>query len=124
MAKHNPVLWFEIPVSDLSRATAFYEQVFNIKLEAQTMGETQMSFFPMQKDAGGATGTLMKSEGYVPSQSGVLIYFSTPDIEAALARAEQHGGKTLKTKTAIGEYGFIGLLLDSEGNRIGLHSTS
>ncbi len=120
----NPIIWFEIPVNDLGRARNFYAHVFGIELEEQTSGDTQMAFFPMVKDAGGAAGTLVKGNGYAPCASGTLIYFSTPDIEAALARAAERGGKTLKAKTSIGEYGFIGLLQDSEGNHIGLHATS
>lgn len=118
----NPVIWFEIPVKDLDRASQFYAHVFGVAFEEQSMGETQMAFFPMLMDAGGAAGTLVKGEGYAPCESGTLIYFTTPDIEAALARASERGGKTLTAKTAIGEYGYMGIMQDSEGNRIGLHS--
>lgn len=118
----NPIIWFEIPVTDLDRAKAFYGYVLGVPFEEQAMGQTQMAFFPMLKDAGGAAGTLVKGEGYAPCQSGTLIYFTTPDIDAALTRAKEIGGKTLTPKTSIGKYGFIGLLQDSEGNHIGLHS--
>lgn len=121
---NNPIMWFEIPVTDLSHAKDFYGHVFEIAFEEQSMGDMQMAFFPMIRDASGAAGTLVQGDGYTPSQSGVLIYFSTPDIDSALSRGEARGGKILKPKTSIGEYGFIGLLLDSEGNRIGLHSTT
>lgn len=122
--ERNPVMWFEIPVSDLARAKKFYSHVFNIELEEQQIGDMHMAFFPMHKDTSGAAGSLIRSQGYTPSESGILIYFTTSDIEAALARAEELGGKTLTAKTSIGEYGFIGTLRDSEGNRIGLHSTT
>jgi predicted enzyme related to lactoylglutathione lyase len=81
-----------------------------------------MAWFPMQQDATGATGSLVQGESYEPSQTGVLIYFSTPDIDAALGRATDVGGEMLVPKTSIGEYGFVAYLKDSEGNRIGLHS--
>ena len=123
-SKYNPVIWFEIPVTDLGRAKDFYAHVFGVEFEEQPMGDTQMAFFPMLKDAGGAAGTLVKGKGYAPCQGGTLIYFTTPDIEAALSRANERGGKTLLAKTSIGEYGFMGQLQDSEGNHIGLHSMS
>lgn len=120
--QNNPVAWFEIPVSEMSRARAFYEHLLGLQLELHQMEEMEMAWFPMGNESYGATGSLVRSENYTPASSGVLIYFSTPDIEAALLRGEDKGGKSLKSKMSIGEYGFIGLLLDSEGNRIGLHS--
>lgn len=119
---NNPVVWFEIPVSDMPRAKAFYEQVFAVHLEEQPMGSTQMAFFSMSNETYGATGALTLGKDYTPSHSGVLIYFTTPDIDATLASGEATGGKILTAKTGIGEYGFIGVMQDSEGNRIGLHS--
>jgi hypothetical protein len=122
--ENNPVVWFEIPVSDMSRAKGFYEHVLGLQLEVRQMEEMQMALFNMGSEAYGATGSLVSGEHYTPSSNGVVVYFTTPDIEAALSRGEEKGGKTLKAKMSIGEYGFIGLLLDSEVNRIGLHSMS
>lgn len=120
--ENNPVAWFEIPTTDISRAKAFYEYVFDVELTLQPMGETQMAFFPMQDETYGTSGTLVQGENASPSEAGILIYFSTGDIDATLARVEEKGGQTLMAKTSIGEYGFIGILRDSEGNRIGLHT--
>ncbi len=120
--EHNPVGWFEIPVKDLERAKTFYEHIFEVQLEEHQMGPQQMAWFPMHEGTIGAAGTLIKGPGYEPSSNGVLVYFTAPDIDATLARVEQKGGRTLAPKTSIGEYGFIGLFLDCEGNRIGLHS--
>ena len=122
MASNNPVNWFEIPAEDLGRAQKFYEQVFGITLSLNEMGPTKMAWFPMDKDASGATGTLIKAEGQIPSHSGTLVYFSVPDIDATLKKVSEKGGKTLIPKQSIGEYGFFGWFEDCEGNRVGLHS--
>ena len=120
--QHYPVVWFEIPVNDLPRAQAFYEQVFGRDLQLQEMGPLQMAFFPMQEDDSGAGGALVKAEGYVPSQTGTVVYFSVADINETLERVKAGGGKVLSPKTSIGEYGFIAHCQDTEGNRIALHS--
>jgi predicted enzyme related to lactoylglutathione lyase len=131
----NPVNWFEIPVNDLGRARKFYESIFGIELplrhpymEVADVGTSlvgapmEMAWFPMERNVPGAAGTLMKSKGYTPSHQGTMIYFSVDDINEVLRKVDQSGGKSLAPKTSIGEYGFIGLFEDSEGNRIGLHS--
>jgi predicted enzyme related to lactoylglutathione lyase len=121
-SKYNPVNWFEIPVKDMNRAKSFYEHVFGLELSLNQMGHIQMGWFPMVQDGAGATGTLVKGEGYTPSHSGTLIYFSVTDIDAALKKINDQGGKTLSPRTSIGEYGFYALFEDSEGNRVALHS--
>lgn len=129
MALHtNPVNWFEIPVTDLTRATKFYESIFGIKLTPQEMSTSlvgapmQMLFFPMERNAANAGGALMKSAGYTPSHQGTMVYFSVDDIDEVLRKVDQNGGKSLAPKTNIGDHGFIGLFQDSEGNRVGLHA--
>ena len=118
----NPVNWFEIPVNDLERARQFYETVFGFQLSLNEMGPMKMAWFPMTQGGGGATGTLMQSEGYTPSHAGTLVYFSVADIEGALAKVNANGGKTLIPKTSIGEYGHIAHFQDCEGNRVALHA--
>ena len=120
--EHNPVGWFEIPVSDMERARDFYAHILGLALEAHRNGVLEMAWFPMRDDGVGAAGSLVKGEHYRPSSDGVLVYFSTPDITAALDRVEARGGQVIAEKTAIGAYGFIGLAQDTEGNRFGLHS--
>ena len=118
----NPVGWFEIPVSDMDRAKGFYQHVFAFDLKEHLMGDLLMAWFPMNERGIGATGSLVKGEGYKPSLEGVLVYFTSPDIEDMLSRVTQKGGKVIVQKTSIGEYGFIAMIQDTEGNRIGLHS--
>ncbi len=120
----NPVVWFEIPVSDMDRAVAFYEAVFETTLVRQEMGPLNMAWFPSEPGKIGSSGTLLKAESYVPSHQGTLVYLSVDDIEATLGRVAESGGKILNPKMAIGEFGFVGHFEDSEGNRVALHSES
>ena len=122
MSDNNPVVWFEIPVEDIGRAQTFYEAVLEIDLTQTDMGDATMAWFPMFQEGTGAAGSLIKGEGYTPSTEGTLVYLSVEDIEGALKRVEEGGGKTLQTKTSIGEHGFIGIFEDLEGNRVALHS--
>ena len=117
----NPVAWFEIPVTDMARAKAFYEHVLGTSLEAMQMGPADMAMFP---SAQGPAGCLIKSEGYTPSHAGTLVYFAVADIAGTLAKAKGRGGKTLVPKMDIGEFGFVAHFEDSEGNRVALHSQS
>lgn len=120
--EYNQVGWFEIPVSDMNRAVDFYEHVFGVTLDKQEMGEQKMAWFPMKEDEVGAPGSLVKGKGYVPSDKGTLIYFTSADIENACRKVAEKGGSVLQEKSSIGEYGFIAMVLDTEGNIIGLHS--
>jgi len=120
--KTNPVNWFEIPATDLNRAQAFYEHILSVELSLQEMGPMKMAWFPMEKDIPGAAGSLVKAQGQTPSHAGTLVYFSVEDIESVLKKVNEKNGKTLHPKESIGEYGFIALFEDSEGNRVGLHS--
>jgi uncharacterized protein len=118
----NPVIWFELYVNDMARARAFYETVFEVTLES--MGDTGMEYyaFPMQNDQVGAGGALAKMEGMAPGGGGTLIYFHCDDCAVEEARVAGAGGTVLKPKMSIGAYGFMSLVLDTEGNTIGLHS--
>ena len=123
MTDINPVNWFEIPVADLNRATAFYQNIFGIELHHQELEEigADMAMFPMQ-DGPGAGGTLMKADSYQPSHDGTVVYFRIDDIDECLARVVSEGGKILSPKTSIGGYGFVAHFEDSEGNRVALHA--
>ena len=122
----NMVGWFEIPVADMTRAQKFYEQVFNIKIHIEQFGETTMGWFPFPKDpqARGAGGSLIHNPAhYNPANNGVLIYFSSDEITMELKRIKEAGGSVLQEKTLIrDDIGYMALFLDSEGNRIALHS--
>ena len=119
----NPVGWFEIYVEDMKRATAFYQNTFQVTLE-QLEGNSDIELwaFPMQLDNSGCAGALAKMEGKDSGAGGTIIYFSCADCATETARAVKNGGRVQKEKFSIGRYGFIALIYDTEGNMIGLHS--
>ena len=118
----NAVNWFEIPVTDLERATKFYETVTGNKLTYMEMGPSKMAMFPMLEGEANASGALVKDESYVPSQSGSIVYFSVENIEETLSKVESNGGATIMPKMDIGQHGFVAHFKDCEGNRVALHS--
>ncbi len=121
---HNMVGWFEIPVSNMNRAKAFYETVFNIEVQVHDFGATVMGWFPFAEGKSGASGSLIKNTAYKASKDkGVLIYFSSQDVNNEINRVEEAGGKIVKSKTQISpDIGYMALFIDCEGNRIALHS--
>lgn len=126
MQAQNPVVWFEIYVNDLQRAQTFYEKVLNIKLdELPTPGGLEnmsMRAFPMEMDGPGAGGALIKMEGFKAGGNSTIIYFGSKDGAVEENRIEAAGGKVLQSKQGLGEYGFMVLAEDTEGNTIGIHS--
>ena len=122
----NPVSWFEIYVQDMPRAKAFYEAVFQGELtameKAEMFPEMDMQLFPMDCQAKGAGGALVKMAGVPSGGNSTLVYFSCEDCAVEAGRAAAHGGSIFKEKMSIGEHGFIALAYDTEGNMIGLHS--
>lgn len=119
---HNPVGWFEIYVQDMARAKAFYEAVFEARLERLESPAIEMWAFRMQPDGTGAAGSLVHAPGVPSGGGGTLVYFSCDDCAVQAARAADSGGTILKDKFPIGQYGFVALAHDTEGNLIGLHS--
>ena len=120
----NPVGWFEMPVTDMERAKKFYTAVFGYQFDMLKApgGPFQMAMFPMAPHGKGSAGALMKGDGYTPSHEGAMVYFSVPAIESALGNVAQNGGKVLRPKASIGQYGYMAIFQDSEGNRAALHS--
>lgn len=119
---NNPVGWFEIYVNDVDRAKIFYESVFRVKLEKLDNPDMELWSFPMFMEQYGASGALVKMEGFASGGNSTLVYFSCDDCAVEEARVVEFGGRIQRSKTSIGEYGFISLVLDTEGNMFGLHS--
>ncbi len=119
---NNPVNWFEIATEDLERAKDFYVAVFSRNMQYIDMPDAQMYMFEGAPDASGSLGAIVKSSQNTPSADGAIIYFSCEDLNNELEKVEAAGGKVLFPKMSIGEFGFISQFIDSEGNRIGLHS--
>lgn len=122
----HAISWFEIPATDLDRAAKFYETIFALELIPLDMEQTKMRMFPIDDPSTGIGGAVVYAEGfYEPSEThGSLIYLNAnPDLQVILDRVEAAGGKIVVPKTEIGpEYGYMGIFIDTEGNRIGLHS--
>lgn len=123
----NAISWFEIPTTDLDRATAFYESIFQIKLFPLDTPNLKMRMFPIDNPAAGVGGALVYSGGFhKPSATeGPLIYLNAnPDVQIVLDRVADAGGRVIVPKTQISpEYGYMAAFIDSEGNRIALHSS-
>ena len=118
----NPVGWFEIYVQDLTRAQTFYEKTFQVTLVTLPSPTIRMLAFPGGPESYGCPGALVKMDGKDSGGGGTIVYFSCADCAVESARAARHGGEVFKDKHSIGEYGFIALVVDTEGNMIGLHS--
>jgi len=113
---------FEIPANDIERAINFYQLILGIKIEKMDMPEMQMGVFPYEEQT--VTGVIIKGEGYKPSADGISIYLNGGDnLQIILDKVESSGGKIIVPKSLhADESGYFALFLDSEGNRIGLHS--
>lgn len=124
MANTNAIGWFDIYVKDMKRAAAFYEKVLGLKLEkmGDPTGEAQMMSFPGNMTAYGAAGALVKSAHAAPGVGGTLVYFSVDDCGAKEARVAKAGGKVVRPKFSIGQFGWVSLCSDTEGNMFGLNS--
>ena len=126
MSMKNQVIgWVEVPVVNMERAIKFYETVFDFKIERQQMGDLDMGWFPWVPEGTGSGGSLVLHPDYVPAKIGVFVYFTchSGDLSNELARVEEAGGIVLKDKTLISEeHGYEARILDTEGNRIALHS--
>ena len=118
----DPVVWFEIYVQDMQRAKTFYETVFQYALSPLPAPGMDMLAFPATMGRPGAGGALVKMDGVPSGGNSTLVYFSSQDCAIEAGRAAAAGGKVEREKMSIGEYGFIALLVDTEGNMIGVHS--
>ncbi|MEZ4452659.1 MAG: VOC family protein [Nannocystaceae bacterium] len=122
--KHVAV-WFEIPVTDIDRASRFYSTVLDTKLAPMEFGPHKMAVFPGggSREENVVHGALVQGPGYTPAGDGPMIYLNGgEDLAGPLSRVEAAGGRVLQPKMEIGQHGFMALFLDTEGNRLALHS--
>ena len=121
--KDNYITWFEIPATNFERAVNFYNQIFQIELLTNEMNGYSMAYFPTKEGAGGA---IICGEGSFPSDKGPLIYLNGGnDLNDVLSKVESSGGRVLMQKQQINaEAGCFALFIDSEGNKLALHSKS
>jgi predicted enzyme related to lactoylglutathione lyase len=119
----NVITWFEIPAIDYDRAKKFYSEVLNVTITDSDMPNCRYGVFPLDQENNGTSGAIMKMEGCKPSADGATVYFDGGnDLSVPLARVEAAGGSILVPKTDIGENGFFAQFIDTEGNRVALHS--
>ncbi len=119
-SQHNRAVWFDIPVKDLARASAFYAEVLAIKVDQQSFGEFKFSVLEHQEGNGGC---LVPNASEITADKGILLYLNADGrIRDAVAKVKTQGGQILEEVHPIGPHGFRAIILDSEGNRLALHS--
>jgi predicted enzyme related to lactoylglutathione lyase len=115
----NTVVWFDLPATDLDRAQKFYSVVLDAKIER--IPGMEVCVMPHQGSE--ASGCIVKGDGHQPSANGPLIYLNVQGrLDDAISKVEPNGGKILRPRHSIGQYGFCANVLDTEGNRVALHS--
>jgi predicted enzyme related to lactoylglutathione lyase len=120
----NVINWFEIPAQDLGRAQRFYETMLCVALKPETFAGMAMALFPYEQGEGGrgVGGALVKDARFRPSADGAVVYLDAgAGLDGCLQRAQAAGGKVVLPRTDIGAPGFIAMIVDTEGNRVGLH---
>jgi len=125
--KTNPVVWFEIYVDELERAQKFYEKVFNVALQELPTPDSvddgmKMLAFPQDMERMGAGGVLAKMEGFKAGGNSTVVYFGSEDCAIEEKKVVEAGGKIFVPKRSLGEFGFMVLAYDTEGNMFGVHS--
>ena len=120
--KRNPVGWFEIYVQDMARAKAFYETVLDVTIDKLPAGDLEMMAFPGDMIANGTSGALVRMPGVPSGGNSVMVYFNCEDCSLEGSRVAAAGGTVQRDKMSIGEYGFVVIATDTEGNMFGLHS--
>lgn len=118
----NPVVYFEIPVSDMQRACAFYQRVFKVSLEVREVDGNEMALFPFDDGQPGASGALARGSSYVPGKAGARVYFGVDDIVETLRLAVAAGAEVNYPVTEVPEYGWVAEFIDVEGNCIALYA--
>lgn len=119
----NPVVWFEIAATDLERAKKFYSDVFQKEMQYVDMPDSPMYMMGSSAEGiAGASGALVKSADNIPSTSGTIVYFYCDDVAVEASRVEAAGGTLIVPKTSLGEFGFMAMFIDTEGNKVGMHS--
>ncbi|MBL7726066.1 MAG: VOC family protein [Dinghuibacter sp.] len=119
---NNIINWFEIPATDFSRAVAFYNAILGLPIKETEMFGTKMGFFPT--NGTNVSGAIVQGEGYTPAASGVLVYLNGgSDLQNVLDKVESNNGTVIVPKTQISpEMGYFGMFLDTEGNKMAVHS--
>jgi uncharacterized protein len=117
----NQIVWCDIPVLDLERAIKFYSAVLGQPVKKQELPEVTLGILPHNDGEVGAC--LFTSAEEQPSEKGMMIYLNASGrLDDAVSAVEPNGGKVVTPKQPIGPFGFRAIIIDSEGNRVALHS--
>ena len=118
----NLINWFEIPATDFNRAVSFYKTILGLEVKQAEMFGTKMGFFPT--DGTNVSGAILQGEDYKPSTEGVIAYLNGGnDLQNVLDKVESSSGKVIVPKTQISpEMGYFGMFIDTEGNKMAVHS--
>ncbi len=118
----NAAVWFEIPATEFERACKFYQDIFDINLVEEEMDGLRMGLFPHDKTS--VSGAIIHGMDFKPSNEGSIVYLNGGDnLATVLSKVEGAGGKVIIPKTHLGdEIGYIAHFIDTEGNRVGIHS--
>jgi uncharacterized protein len=116
--------WFEIAATDIERAKTFYETAFSVSFTLIEMDGNTMYMFEYDPQKTGCGGAIVQGEFNTPNADGTILYFHSTNIDGDLEKVAAAGGTVVMPNTSIGEFGSIGMFLDTEGNRIGLHANS
>lgn len=118
----NLINWFEIPATDFKRAVSFYKAILKVEIKETDLFGTKMGFFPT--DGTNVSGAIVQGEDYKPSTNGILAYLNGGnDLQTVLNNVETNRGKILVPKTQISpEMGYFGIFIDTEGNKMAVHS--
>ena len=118
----NLINWFEIPATDFNRAVSFYKAILGVEIEETEMFGTKMGFFPT--DGKNVSGAIVQGKDYNPSSGGVVTYLNgRSDLQIVLDKVKSNNGKVIVPKTQISpEMGYFGMFIDTEGNRMAVHS--
>jgi uncharacterized protein len=118
----NSINWFEIPVTDFDRAKKFYETIYDAEISEMPFPDGRYGMLPCDME-NGLGGGIAQYEGFEPSDKGALVYLNGGvDLSIPLAKVEAAGGKIVMPKTSIGQNGFMAHIIDTEGNKVALHS--
>ena len=118
----NLINWFEIPATDIKRSVTFYKAILGLEIKETEMFGTKMGLFPT--DGKNVSGAIVQGKDYKPSTDGIVAYLNGgQDLQTVLDKVGSANGTVIVPKTQISpEMGYFGMFIDTEGNKMAVHS--